>query len=96
MVSLPLGAVRLQQEFLRDRSSERRKMWSRLHQFIDREVRRELRGSWGKPKVTLVLATSGTAAALAEASECFPEGAVKKLRRRRRVQRRERRARRSS
>jgi exopolyphosphatase/guanosine-5'-triphosphate,3'-diphosphate pyrophosphatase len=66
MVSLPLGAVRLQQEFLRTDPPEKQDI-ARLKQYIDRELRRAER-KLGTPKVSLVIATSGTAAALAEAS----------------------------
>jgi exopolyphosphatase/guanosine-5'-triphosphate,3'-diphosphate pyrophosphatase len=66
MVSLPLGAVRLQQEFLRSDPPEKQDV-ARLKQYIDRELRRAER-KMGTPKVSLVIATSGTAAALAEAS----------------------------
>jgi exopolyphosphatase/guanosine-5'-triphosphate,3'-diphosphate pyrophosphatase len=66
MVSLPLGAVRLQQEFLRADPPEKQDV-ARLKQYIDRELRRAER-KMGNPRVSLVLATSGTAAALAEAS----------------------------
>jgi len=66
MVSLPLGAVRLQQEFLRDDPPSKEDI-GRLKQFIDRELRRGGR-KLGMPRVGLVIATSGTAAALAEAS----------------------------
>ena len=77
MVSLPLGAVRLQQEFLRSDPPTKEDI-HRLRQFIDRELGRVER-KLGKPKVDLVLATSGTAAALAEAANALPaEGAVEK------------------
>ena len=77
MVSLPLGAVRLQQEFLRSDPPAKADI-GRLKQFIDRELGRMDR-KLGKPQVDLVLATSGTAAALAEASNALPaEGAVEK------------------
>jgi exopolyphosphatase/guanosine-5'-triphosphate,3'-diphosphate pyrophosphatase len=66
MVSLPLGAVRLQQEFLRSDPPEKQDI-ARLKQYIERELRRAER-KMGTPKVSLVIATSGTAAALAEAS----------------------------
>jgi exopolyphosphatase/guanosine-5'-triphosphate,3'-diphosphate pyrophosphatase len=66
MVSLPLGAVRLQQEFLRHDPPEKQEI-ARLKQYIDRELRRAER-KMGTPRVSLVIATSGTAAALAEAS----------------------------
>jgi exopolyphosphatase / guanosine-5'-triphosphate,3'-diphosphate pyrophosphatase len=66
MVSLPLGAVRLQQEFLRQDPPAKEDL-GRLRQYIDRELRRAER-RLGTPRVSLVIATSGTAAALAEAS----------------------------
>jgi exopolyphosphatase/guanosine-5'-triphosphate,3'-diphosphate pyrophosphatase len=69
MVSLPLGAVRLQQEFLRNDPPGKEDI-ARLRKFIDRELRRGGR-KLGLPKVGLVIATSGTAAALAEASEAM-------------------------
>ena len=66
MVSLPLGAVRLQQEFLRTDPPLKTDV-ARLQQYIDRELKRAEK-KLGTPRVGLVLATSGTAAALAEAS----------------------------
>jgi exopolyphosphatase/guanosine-5'-triphosphate,3'-diphosphate pyrophosphatase len=76
MVSLPLGAVRLQQEFLRADPPSKEDI-ARLRKFIDRELRRAER-KLGQPKVALVIATSGTAAALAEASNSFALGLEKK------------------
>ena len=77
MMSLPLGAVRLQQEFLRSDPPSKQDI-GRLRQFIDRELNRGER-KLGRPEVDLVLATSGTAAALAEAGNALPaEGAVEK------------------
>ena len=70
MVSLPLGAVRLQQEFLRTDPPSKTDV-ARLRKFIDRELRRTER-KLGHPRVGLVIATSGTAAALAEASHSLP------------------------
>ena len=70
MVSLPLGAVRLQQEFLRTDPPSKNDV-ARLRKFIDRELRRTER-KLGRPRVGLVIATSGTAAALAEASHSLP------------------------
>ena len=66
MVSLPLGAVRLQQEFLHGDPPAKEDV-ARLKQYIDRELRKAER-KLGSPRVGLVIATSGTAAALAEAS----------------------------
>jgi len=71
MVSLPLGAVRLQQEFLQTDPPAKQDI-ERLRQFIDRELTRAEK-TLGKPKVSLVIATSGTAAALAEASVAMAE-----------------------
>ena len=70
MVSLPLGAVRLQQEFLQTDPPSKGDV-ARLRKFIDRELRRTER-KLGRPRVRLVIATSGTAAALAEASHALP------------------------
>jgi len=66
MLSLPLGAVRLQQEFLQQDPPPKDDV-ARLKQYIDRELKRVER-KLGVPRVALVLGTSGTAAALAEAS----------------------------
>ena len=66
MVSLPLGAVRLQQEFLRN-DPPTEEDTGRLRQYIERELQRAEK-KFGRPEVPLVIATSGTAAALAEAS----------------------------
>ena len=66
MVSLPLGAVRLQQEFLSSDPSPKEDV-ARLKQFIDRELDKAER-KLGALRVGLVIATSGTAAALSEAS----------------------------
>src|SRR5580692_7130508 len=66
MVSLPLGAVRLQQEFLRTDPPEKQDI-ARLKQYVDRELKKAER-KMGIPRVRLVIATSGTAAALSEAS----------------------------
>jgi exopolyphosphatase/guanosine-5'-triphosphate,3'-diphosphate pyrophosphatase len=76
LVSLPLGAVRLQQEFLRTDPPAKEDV-ARLRKYIDRELRRVER-KMGKPKVALVIATSGTAAALAEASNSLELGLEKK------------------
>ena len=70
MVSLPLGAVRLQQEFLQSDPPSKVDI-ARLRKFIDRELRRT-ENKLGHPRVKLVIATSGTAAALAEASHALP------------------------
>ncbi|HEY2039053.1 MAG TPA: Ppx/GppA phosphatase family protein [Edaphobacter sp.] len=66
MVSLPLGAVRLQQEFLTNDPPLKEDI-ARLKQYIDRELKKAVRRI-GMPRSGLVIATSGTAAALAEAS----------------------------
>jgi exopolyphosphatase/guanosine-5'-triphosphate,3'-diphosphate pyrophosphatase len=70
MVSLPLGAVRLQQEFLHSDPPSKNDV-ARLRKYIDRELRRTER-KLGRPRAGLVIATSGTAAALAEASHSLP------------------------
>src|SRR5580693_2982720 len=66
MVSLPLGAVRLQQEFLQHDPPMKEDV-AGLKQYIERELHRAER-KLGHPHVPLVIATSGTAAALAEAA----------------------------
>ncbi len=65
MVSLPLGAVRLTQEFLRSDPPSKEEV-ARMKQFIARELRRSARRVDAEG-VKVVIATSGTAAALAEA-----------------------------
>ena len=67
MVSLPLGSVRLQQEFLHTDPPTKDEQ-HQLGVYIDRELRRLERKLAGQPKIPLVIATSGSAAALAEAS----------------------------
>ena len=86
MVSMPLGAVRLQQEFLQTDPPAKEDV-ARLKQFIDRELRKAER-KLGTPRVGLVIATSGTAAALAEASGHVRKGrAAKKALAKKRVER---------
>jgi exopolyphosphatase/guanosine-5'-triphosphate,3'-diphosphate pyrophosphatase len=75
MVSLPLGAVRLQQEFLRTDPPGKEDV-ARLRKYIDRELRKAER-KFGHLRVPLVIATSGTAAALAEASVALEVGGKK-------------------
>ncbi len=67
MVSLPLGAVRLQEQFLLTDPPPKEDV-ARLKQFIERELRRADKKLGAVRRVGLVVATSGTAAALAEAS----------------------------
>jgi exopolyphosphatase/guanosine-5'-triphosphate,3'-diphosphate pyrophosphatase len=76
MVSLPLGAVRLQSEFLRVDPPSKEDV-ARLRKFIDRELGRAQK-KLGQPKVGVVIATSGTAAALAEASNSLELGLEKR------------------
>jgi len=76
MVSLPLGAVRLQQEFLRTDPPGKEDV-ARLRKYIDRELSKAER-KLGHPRVGLVIATSGTASALAEASQSMRLGLEKK------------------
>ena len=85
MVSLPLGAVRLQQ-FLPSDPAEKEDI-ARLKQYIDRELKRAER-KLGQPRVSLVIATSGTAAALAEAGVTLPlvGGSPKKIAKTRKVE----------
>ncbi len=67
MVSLPLGSVRLQQEFLHTDPPTRDEQ-QQLRIYIDRELRKLERKLAGQAAIPLVIATSGSAAALAEAS----------------------------
>jgi exopolyphosphatase/guanosine-5'-triphosphate,3'-diphosphate pyrophosphatase len=76
MVTMPLGAVRLQEEFLRVDPPAKEDV-ARLKQFIERELRRAEK-KLGTPRVGLVIATSGTAAALAEASGHIRKGRAEK------------------
>jgi len=76
MVSMPLGAVRLQEEFLRNDPPAKEDV-ARLKQYIERELRRAEK-KLGTPRVGLVIATSGTAAALAEASGHVRKGRASK------------------
>jgi exopolyphosphatase/guanosine-5'-triphosphate,3'-diphosphate pyrophosphatase len=71
MVSLPLGAVRLQQEFLQNDPPTKEDI-ARLKQYIERELRRGEKRLGVHHRIGLVIATSGTAAALAEASTALP------------------------
>jgi exopolyphosphatase/guanosine-5'-triphosphate,3'-diphosphate pyrophosphatase len=71
MVSLPLGAVRLQQEFLQNDPPSKQDV-ARLKQYIERELRRGEKRLGAPQRIGLVIATSGTAAALAEASAALP------------------------
>jgi exopolyphosphatase/guanosine-5'-triphosphate,3'-diphosphate pyrophosphatase len=66
-VSLPLGAVRLTEEFLKTDPPTREEI-ARMKQFIARELRKATRRIHPE-RVSLVIATSGTAAALSEASK---------------------------
>lgn len=71
MVSLPLGSVRLQQEFLHSDPPTGDEQ-QQLRTYIDRELRKLERKLAGTAKIPLVIATSGSAAALAEASSSAP------------------------
>ena len=62
MVSLPVGAVRLTQEFLQHDPPKRKEL-SRMRQFIQEELGRAQR-YFNTAKIRAVIATSGTAAAL--------------------------------
>jgi exopolyphosphatase/guanosine-5'-triphosphate,3'-diphosphate pyrophosphatase len=77
MVSLPLGAVRLQQEFLQHDPPLKEDI-GRLKQYIHRELDR-CEKKLGRLHVPLVIATSGTAAALAEASAALAGKPAAKL-----------------
>jgi exopolyphosphatase/guanosine-5'-triphosphate,3'-diphosphate pyrophosphatase len=68
-ISLPLGAVRLTEEFLRSEVPEKEEV-ARLRQFIARELRRAKRRI-DATGVRLAIGTSGTAAALSDAGRAF-------------------------
>lgn len=71
-VSLPLGAVRLTQEFLKSDPPLKDEI-ARMKQFIARELRRGARGI-NPVRVQTVIGTSGTAAALSIASAAMHKG----------------------
>ncbi|HEY6373600.1 MAG TPA: Ppx/GppA phosphatase family protein [Candidatus Sulfotelmatobacter sp.] len=72
-VSLPLGAVRLTNEFLRHDPTRKGEL-QRLRGFVTREVNR-ITGRIASAKVKNVIATSGTAAALAAVASHLRRGA---------------------
>jgi len=74
-VSLPLGAVRLTKEFLPDDPASEEQL-ARMKQFVARELRKAQR-RLGALRVSLVVATSGTAAALSQASQAMRNAPVK-------------------
>jgi exopolyphosphatase/guanosine-5'-triphosphate,3'-diphosphate pyrophosphatase len=71
-VSLPLGAVRLTKEFLHEDPPSEEGL-ARMKQFIARELRKAER-RFGSLRAPLVIATSGTAAALSQASQAMRKG----------------------
>jgi exopolyphosphatase/guanosine-5'-triphosphate,3'-diphosphate pyrophosphatase len=71
-VSLPLGAVRLTQEFLPSDPAPAEGL-ARMRQLIDRELRRA-RSRIQPEKILQVIGTSGTAAALSEAIAAVVDG----------------------
>lgn len=71
-VSLPLGAVRLTEDFLQTDPASADGL-ARMRHFISRELRRAHRRI-NPQRVSLVIATSGTAAALAEACRAARNG----------------------
>lgn len=75
MVSLPLGAVRLTREFLRNDPPTQEEV-ARMRGWIRRELRRAEQ-KIGDERVTGVIATSGTAAALAAAARATSKGRSK-------------------
>lgn len=66
IVTLPLGAVRLTQEFIQHDPPSKEEM-KRLREFIEEEVARIPRGL-ARAQIKVVIATSGTAAALSGAA----------------------------
>jgi exopolyphosphatase / guanosine-5'-triphosphate,3'-diphosphate pyrophosphatase len=77
-ISLPLGAVRLTEKFLQTDPASAEDL-ARMRQFIARELR-EARSRIQPENVTLVIATSGTAAALSRAIAAVAVGANVKAR----------------
>src|ERR1700728_1135187 len=75
-VGLPLGAVRLTKEFLPGDPPSEEEL-ARMKQFIARELRKAER-RFGALRVSLAIATSGTAAALAQASQTMRKNGVAK------------------
>ncbi len=75
-ISLPLGAVRLTQEFVHSEVPAKDEI-RRLRQFIDRELRRARRRIHPE-RVRLVIGTSGTAAALFDAGRAIGKGRDKR------------------
>jgi exopolyphosphatase / guanosine-5'-triphosphate,3'-diphosphate pyrophosphatase len=75
-ISLPLGAVRLTQEFVRSEVPDKDEI-RRLRQFIDRELRKAKRRIHPE-RVRLVIGTSGTAAALYDAGRALGKGRASK------------------
>ncbi|MGC2301238.1 MAG: Ppx/GppA phosphatase family protein [Acidobacteriaceae bacterium] len=75
-ISLPLGAVRLTQEFVRSDVPGKDEV-RRLRQFIDRELRKAKRRIHPE-RVRLVIGTSGTAAALYDAGRALGKGRASK------------------
>ncbi|HEY3988731.1 MAG TPA: Ppx/GppA phosphatase family protein [Acidobacteriaceae bacterium] len=73
-VSLPLGAVRLTEEFLHERDPPVPEDIARMKRFIRRELARAGKRFGGLSRVP-VIATSGTAAALVQASVGIKSGA---------------------
>lgn len=71
-ISLPLGAVRLTQEFVRSDMPAKDEI-RRLRQFIGREMRRATRRIHAD-RARLVIGTSGTAAALSDAGRALGKG----------------------
>jgi exopolyphosphatase / guanosine-5'-triphosphate,3'-diphosphate pyrophosphatase len=76
-ISLPLGAVRLTQEFVPTEVPAKDEI-RRLRQFIDRELRRAKRRIH-PDRVRLVIGTSGTAAALFDAGRALGKGHAGRL-----------------
>src|SRR4029453_8460544 len=75
-VSLPLGAVRLTSEFLQHDPPRKRDL-QQLQGFVEREVKR-IAGRIVAAHVSLVIATSGTAAALASVAQHIGNGSPRR------------------
>jgi len=79
IVSLPLGAVRLTREFLRNDPPTKEQI-TQMKTFISREVGRAEKRLAGQ-RARVVIATSGTAAALAAASRQMAKSPKRSVRR---------------
>lgn len=79
-VSLPIGAVRLTQEFLRDLDPPQPDDVARMKQLIRRELSKAAKRFGRLPRIQII-ATSGTAAALVQASKVMAKSGARPAKR---------------